>query len=1543
MGKGTKLALIVLAVMGVLVALVFGLLSNREVTTRLAHDVVTRLDKQIPADIRFSSLSVNPANGTIAVDDLALSVPGKPSERFVDAKQVILDVDMAALVTGSVRIERVHLVNPEATIIHRGNNRYNFEEVIPEKKEEPKQGTSFLSLDRVTFEGGRITYQDKPRDIEAELPHLKGSLDLDLNRNDVDGQVTLSSAWARYKRFKQPIESFLGDFHFDGENLHLDKLKLDVGQTGIAVQGDVLNLAERPDPKRPDAKPAKQPARDPELRLSGMIKTKLEQWAPLAELPMSGFAQADLTVRGTVKAPTIGGELRGTRLKVRTYQVEDLLARLVATKEFADVSELRAQVWGGRLAAAGRVPFNKDSALDVKATATGIDLATARRQLALKLEGPLTGTASAHVEAKAAKLTPEAISATGWLRANGRLPVDGKPLPLVARTDLTWQKGLLKLSNVDLQALGGRLTGRGQLTPLAKVPTYGVDATLRGLQLSALTPFLEKPLPATGQVSAEVSMTGKGFKQPVLAGSGTVRSSGVVAEGAAGNKGGPLPYSATARLGFAGSTIRLNDVTARTLNGHLQARGTIAVGGAKPEVAVTATAQGIDLAALNRTFALAEGPLAGRLDARVIYGNDALTIEQATARTLGGLVSARGRVLLGAKDPTYSLTVDADKLSLEAIDRAFNVVEVPISGTAGASLVVSGTGANFRASGPIRMQGLAAVPDQVAGLQNRLPFRIAGQVAATPRSVALTPIEARVGESTLTARGTVHLDGASDLSFTGHVVDAPAIAALFGVNGLEGGRMTLSGRASGAGGKLQLTANLDVGPTSLNDTTRFGAATLKLTGGLDGGLRLDGRLDAQALEAGGQRFQTFASPFSYQAPRTAPGKGTLRLPEVLATINGARLAGNATVRLDARTYDVKLRSEGLRLKHLDALAAQEGQGIPLETAITLDVNGRGRLDKPELNTRIGIAPFELDQRRFGSSTATAHLVGDRLDLEADLFARQLDLKGYVGLGKDQASNVMLRFNNTQLAALFSLVPDQAVENVELPVEGALTGVVTLKGPISRPARLTADVDLSRLALAYDDMSLRNEGPIRMRYGQSRLALNQFHLVGSGTDLSARGVVGIGVPSSLNASGRINLALLEKIAPKNMADSAGSANLEAQLRGTLGRPDVTGSVTIRNGEFSTRNLPQTIRDVNGSVRLVRDRVFLDNMQATVGYTGRVQAFGGATLGPDLMPTYVNLELTAREIEVRVPDVNALVNAELAFSGTPNASRLDGQVRVLQGRVTRDIDMTGGLLAGPKGGGAAPSAIATMPFLKNLALRTQVLVPDQLFIDNNLAKGELRGDLLLLGTLARPIVVGRAETLSGQVFFQDNTYTLEEASVDFIDPYKLTPYLHVVATTTIQGIDVRLNANGTPDKFQLDLSSTPFYPEQDLLTLIATGQTPAQLAGGEGAGLASAGNFLLNRVTQGVERGVTEQGVVDVLRIQPGSANPAETTGGSFTVGKRLSEKLMVTYTQDLLVAPGQTPGRVLLFDYLLTDQVVLKLEQRLGGGFNASARYRFSLR
>jgi len=237
-----------------------------------------------------------------------------------------------------------------------------------------------------------------------------------------------------------------------------------------------------------------------------------------------------------------------------------------------------------------------------------------------------------------------------------------------------------------------------------------------------------------------------------------------------------------------------------------------------------------------------------------------------------------------------------------------------------------------------------------------------------------------------------------------------------------------------------------------------------------------------------------------------------------------------------------------------------------------------------------------------------------------------------------------------------------------------------------------------------------------------------------------------------------------------------------------------------------------------------------------------------------------------------------------------------------------------------------------------LRVQVVSPGQFMVKNNLADGELRADLLVLGTVTRPVIVGRAEAVSGTVTLNGRTYTLQEASVDFIDPSRLKPYVHVIAGTSVQNYDVTVQANGEPKSLKLDMTSTPFLPQQDVLVLLATGQTPQQLGAG-GQGISGAGTFLLNQIG----KGVSQQGIVNVLRIQPGSVNPTQASGSSLTVGKRISDKLMVTYSQDLTAANGQTPTRLVTFEYQLTKNVVLNLQQDLNGNFDASARYQFTVR
>lgn len=1533
MTRGAKLALIAVGVIGLIVVGTFALLSSREVTTRLGHEVLRRLDQQIPADVTFTHLSVNPGTGEIAVDDLAITIPNKPQEKFLASRQVIVDVGLGALWGGKVKIERIHLVNPEATIIHRGQDRYNFQEVLPaqeQKKEEQKE--SFLTLDQVTFEGGRVTYLDAPRRLTAEVPHLKGSLELDIRQPDnpsVGGQITFSDGWARYEDLKQPVESFLADFKLANRDLTFDKLKVDAGDTGLGVSGAVRGIGLKD--------------RSPRLALDGTLKTKLAQWAPWAKVPMSGFAQADFSVSGTADAPRVAATVEGTRLAVRAVKIDDLETRLTASRESVAVHDLDARLWGGVLTARGTVPTQQRGPLDLTATAEGLDLAMIVRQLEVKTPGPVSGTASARVTATGDGLDPERIEAAGWLRASGRVPVQARSLPLAARTDFRWARRLLSVSNLELKALGGRVTGRGQIAPLAKVPTYSAKASVRGLEAAALQPFLEEPLPVTGTLTADLSVVGRGFENPALDGSAQLAAAGALKPGSAGNKAA-VPFKADARLGFDGRRLRVNAFSARALGGSATGSGTVALGGRAPRIELQATARGIDLAALDAAFELAEGPLSGRADATVSYAGDALTIRALEARTLGGQILASGRVDTGGREPRYSLRVVAAGLDLAALDAAFAVVDVPIRGQAGASMAVTGVGDQFRAAGPISLRGTARVPAGVAGAVRTLPFRLKGEVAVTPKSARLAPLEAQMGNSLVTARGTIDLGGRSDLTFEGRLVDTPAIAALFGVDGLQGGEMTLRGAARGSGGQVRFSANVQAGATRLGSQLALSSGTLALQGTMNGALSVSGHLAARDVAVQDQTFQTVETPFTYRAFRDRPGAGLLRLPQLQAVLaQGGRVAGSGFVDLNKRTYAVRLDSERLTLAALGA-ERLKAAGLSADTPVTLKVSGSGPLSAPVLDATVDLGAFAYRDQAFGASRLKASVRGDRLAVTGELFQEQVKVTGAIGTRGGPSGTVTLRFDRARLDPLFAMLPPGVAGDFVAPQEGLLTGTITLKGPFGDPDRLAAEVDLSLFRIAYENLMLANQGPIRLSYAGRVLEVRQFHMLGPETDLTARGRIGLGVPSNLNVDGRVNLAILEKASPKQFADAAGVAVIEAQLQGTLGQPDLVGALSIREGELSTRNLPQAIRDLNGSVRLVRDRVFLDGLSATLGYTGRVQAFGGATLGPDFQPTQISLQMSAKEVELRLPEARVLANADLSFTGTPDASRLDGQVRVLEGRYTQNIDLTGRLAArGGRAGGAAPAEIGAMPFLKNLGLRVQVVVPDQFVVKNNLAEAELRGDLVVLGNLMRPVLVGRAEALSGKVTFQDQTYTLEEASVDFIDPHKLVPYAHVIATTSAQGYDIRVQANGTPDALQLDLTSTPFLPQSDVLTLLATGQTPAQLQQAGGEGIATAGNFLLGQVAKGVERGVTGQGVVDVLRIQPGSVNPAEPGGGSFTVGKRLSDRLMVTYTQDITVAPGETPGRVVIFDYLVTDEIVLKLEQNLGGGFNGSARYRFTVR
>jgi hypothetical protein len=1526
--RGWFWALGALAVVGLLVVLVFALLSDRAVTTSLARQAIAKFEKQIPAEIAFDHVSVDVLHGRAVIDGVKLSIPGHPHEKFLTARQVIVDIKVVSLAHGQVDITKLHLVEPEMTIIHRGTNHYNIEEILPkqDKPDKHNKSASVMNINALSIESGHITYLDPPRDITAEMPHLTADLALDMNINHVGGLLSFTSGWARIQGQKVPVESLETGFHFTGKSVKFDKIKVDSGFTELALRGTVGGMG---DPVQP-------------LALDGILKTRLQQWAKFTKQPVSGTLQADFQLQGTAQVPRIAGRVHGQGLSYKALRIETLDAKLTSSDSAIKIEDFVAKLWGGQIAGSATVPIKKGARLLAAAHADKLDLAEALAQLEVKGVKGVVGTISADVKAAGDRLAPEAILANGWVRAAGQVPVNGRNLPLTARSDFRWDAGQLVVTQLDAHALGGHLHGHGKVTPLAKVPAYAFLAHIDTLAVAQIERLTGRSLPVTGLVSGDVTVNGRDFKRPRVVGNAQLVASGALKTEQAGNKI-PLPFAGTATLGLEGPSLRIAASRFQLLGGVVEARGTVGLGGPKPIVKLDLDGRGVDLGAVDRTFAIAKGQLAGRVDARMFLNDQVLDIQSLQARAIGGQIGARGRVLLASKPAAYALHVDARALDLGVATHTFHLARVPVSGKANANLAISGAGPRFHAAGPVSLQGAAQVPDGLGhGRTAPLPFRIAGLVEAGARTLRLAPLTAKVGASTLDANGTLNLDGASNLVVHGRVVDTPAIAAVFGVKDVAGGVMAIDARAAGSPGHVLLNGHIAATQTRLATQLRFTKANLVFQGELANRLHLTGAMSGQDLVLAGQPISAISTPLVYDAPSTKPGNGTLSLANLDIRVAKGRVAGKLSYDLAHGAYNADIRTQGLTLGDLEALKARGNTGVPPATAFTVAFNGRGTPTNPQGDLRFELQPFIYKGQTFGQTAVKGHLAGGALALEGGLLGKELELSGRLPLSQAASGELVLHFNDVRLAPLFALAPASVAEQVELPIDGQMAGQVTLAGPVSQPDRMTAKVDLARLRLGFRDLIIENEGPIKVAYAGHLVTLEAFHIKGQGTDLNALGTIGIGAPSDFTANGLLNLALLEKVSPKNFADASGTAMLQASLKGTVGLADMTGALTIRNGMLVTRSLPQTIRDLNASVRFDRDRIFLDRCKATLGYTGKIEAFGGATLGPDLSPSSINLQLTGRELAVHIPDTTALLDADLAFSGTPDSSRLDGQVKILEGKYTKAIPLTGSL--GGRRSASGGVDFSRLPFVRNLDLQVQVVAPGQLVVKNNLANMELRADLLVMGTPANPAVVGRAEALpGGQIMFQDRTYDVGEGTVDFVDSHRIKPYIHLVASTVIQSIAVNLAANGTPEALKLDLKSTPYLPQQDVLTLIATGQTPAQLADSGNNGGAALSNLLVNQVAKGVERGVSDQGAVDVLRIQPGTTTAGETGGGSLTVGKRVNDKLMVSYTQDLSTPPGQTPGHQVIFDYTLTDYLVLKLQQDLSGGFNASARYRYPVR
>ncbi|MGK0264569.1 MAG: translocation and assembly module TamB, partial [Planctomycetota bacterium] len=167
------------------------------------------------------------------------------------------------------------------------------------------------------------------------------------------------------------------------------------------------------------------------------------------------------------------------------------------------------------------------------------------------------------------------------------------------------------------------------------------------------------------------------------------------------------------------------------------------------------------------------------------------------------------------------------------------------------------------------------------------------------------------------------------------------------------------------------------------------------------------------------------------------------------------------------------------------------------------------------------------------------------------------------------------------------------------------------------------------------------------------------------------------------------------------------------------------------------------------------------------------------------------------------------------------------------------------------------------------------------------GEVSSALVVRGTLRAPRIEGTLAMPRGTITFPGCTFRTSNALLQFDRNDSSFPTVSLTAAGRRHGYDVRMVIRGSYHAPEIQLSSTPPLPAEQLAVLVTTGARPESLQGSRAVG-ALLGSYLVQELADhlfGSESTEAKEGFVSRFEVETGteiSANGTESIVVNFRV-------------------------------------------------------------
>jgi hypothetical protein len=648
------------------------------------------------------------------------------------------------------------------------------------------------------------------------------------------------------------------------------------------------------------------------------------------------------------------------------------------------------------------------------------------------------------------------------------------------------------------------------------------------------------------------------------------------------------------------------------------------------------------------------------------------------------------------------------------------------------------------------------------------------------------------------------------------------------------------------------------------------------------------------------------------------------------------------------TYSFNLDGRAIPV---ETVSLSKKTSVPLSGLIDFTAGGSGTFDAPRYSVRATVRDLFAGDEGIGQMLGEIGVTGDLMTVKLEVASSRLAISGSgrVALTPEMDTELQFRVTDTSLDPYI-----RAFEPRLSPYTTAVaSGSIRVVGELANVDHLLVDATVDSLDARFFDYQVRNAAPIHIALDRHIVRFADFRLAGEDTELEISGTANLHDERiAVRLRGDTNLGLLQGFLSN--VRSSGRASLQATLDGDLNAPLVTGAMTVQNGRIRHFDLPNALENILGPIRFDSRTIRLDEVTARLG--GGPVAFGG-TIGIDgYQLGRIDVTLTGEQMRLRFPEgVRSTVDAQLAVRGTPAAATLSGAVDVREAVYTRPFNLGNNFV--DLGGQVAAASSSNAATETTLPLRydVQINAPSTLQVRNNTVQLVARANMQLRGTYDRPQLFGRAEVDRGEFLFEGKRYRVTRGSIDQANPTKIDPFLDLEMETQVrvpgETYRVTITVNGTFDRALPGFSSDPPLPEGEILALlfsdVAPGQdvefrrystdiTPQQQLVRERATRA-----LTDPVTAEVGRVAQQAFGVDTFQLTPSLVDPNTQSsrldpGARLTIGKRLSERLYLTYSRSL---SSSTRDQIILLEYDQTDQFSWILSRNEDGTYALDVRMR----